>query len=279
MLRSPIRGTLVATGLVVSAGLLIPAVSAAHPLGNFSINHLARVSVSADRVDVRYILDEAEIPTFQQRGEPDATVLARKQAEVQRKLVLTVDGRRLALRPAGRATIAHPAGRGAEDDPDRAPAVRPRRGPAARRVARRQFPGRVGWKAIVAGPGRGTAVRSSVPAGDPTNGLRVYPADLLKSPSDVRRASLTAAPGAGTLSAPDGSRTVSGSSSTRAEQGLTKVFGDAAAGKGVLLLLLLAAFGWGAVHALCRGTGRRWSRRTWSARAGGRGTPSRSARS
>ena len=40
----------------------------AHPLGNFSVNHLSEVSVSADRVDVRYVLDQAEIPTFQQRG-------------------------------------------------------------------------------------------------------------------------------------------------------------------------------------------------------------------
>ena len=40
----------------------------AHPLGNFSVNHLAQVRVSTDRVDVRYILDQAEIPTFQERG-------------------------------------------------------------------------------------------------------------------------------------------------------------------------------------------------------------------
>ena len=98
--------------LAVLVSLAAPAVASAHPLGNFSINHVARVSVSSDKVDVRYILDEAEIPTFQQRDLPDATVLARKQAEVERKLVLTVDGRRIALRPAGRATIAHPAGQG-----------------------------------------------------------------------------------------------------------------------------------------------------------------------
>ena len=54
-------------------------------------------------------------------------------------------------------------------------------------------------------------MRSDVPAGDPTNGLRTYPADLLKSPSDVRAARLDAAPGAGTLSAPDGSRSVAAS--------------------------------------------------------------------
>jgi nickel/cobalt exporter len=257
VLRSPIRGAVLATGLAVAAGLLIPAVSSAHPLGNFSVNHLAQVSVSADRVDVRYVLDEAEIPTFQQRGVPDATVLARKRAEVERRLVLTVDGRRVALRPAGQATITHPTGQGGlrttrVELPLSAAVSTPRR------VDLRDgtFPGRVGWKAIVARPGRGMAVRSSVPAGDPTNALRVYPEDLLKSPVDLRQARLDAEPGTGTLTAPDGSRTIAGSSSDRADEGLTKVFGDAAAGEGVLLLLLLAALGWGAVHALSPGHGK-----------------------
>ena len=40
----------------------------AHPLGNFSVNHLTVVSISDDRVDVRYVLDQAEIPTFRERG-------------------------------------------------------------------------------------------------------------------------------------------------------------------------------------------------------------------
>ena len=51
---------------VAFAALAAPA--GAHPLGNFSMNHIAEVSVSADRVDVRYVLDQAEIPTFQERG-------------------------------------------------------------------------------------------------------------------------------------------------------------------------------------------------------------------
>ena len=38
--------------------------------------------MSSDRVDVRYVLDEAEIPTFQARGVPQAELLARRQAEV-----------------------------------------------------------------------------------------------------------------------------------------------------------------------------------------------------
>ena len=80
--------------LAVALALLIPAVASAHPLGNFSINHLDRLKVSAGRVDVTYILDQAEIPTFQERGLPPSVVLGRKRAEVARRLVLTVNGRR-----------------------------------------------------------------------------------------------------------------------------------------------------------------------------------------
>ena len=50
----------------------------AHPLGNFSINHLSTVKVSDDRVDVLYVLDEAEIPTTEQRGLSRAEIIARQ---------------------------------------------------------------------------------------------------------------------------------------------------------------------------------------------------------
>ena len=250
--------TLLAVCVAVGAALVpIPESASAHPLGNFSVNHLAQVSVSSDRVDVRYVLDEAEIPTFQHRGVPDAELLDRARAEVASRLTLSVDGRVVALRPAGRATIEHPAGQGGlrttrVELPLGAAVSSPRRV----ELRDRTYPGRVGWKAIVARPGRGTAVRSSAPAGDPTNGLRAYPEDLLKSPADLRVARLDVRPGTGTLSAPDGSSTSAGAPERRADEGLTKVFGDAAAGEGVLVLLLLAAFGWGAVHALSPGHGK-----------------------
>ena len=60
---------LAARPLAVLAVLALRAApAAAHPLGNFSVNHLSTVSISADRVDVRYVLDQAEIPTVQERG-------------------------------------------------------------------------------------------------------------------------------------------------------------------------------------------------------------------
>ena len=246
----------VAVAAVALGVLVLPSAASAHPLGNFSINHLDRVAVSTDRVDVRYVLDEAEIPTFQERALPRAAVLARKRAEVAKRLVVTVDGRRVALRPAGRAVLSHPPGAGGlvttrVEIPLSAAVSRPR----DVRVADGTFPGRIGWKAIVVRPGRDTAVRSSVPASDPTDGLRRYPADLLKSPADVRSARLIARPGAGTVQAPDGMH-FAHAQDRRADRGLTKVFRDAAAGRGVLLLLLVTSFGWGALHALSPGHGK-----------------------
>jgi ABC-type nickel/cobalt efflux system permease component RcnA len=115
------------------------------------------------------------------------------------------------------------------------------------------FRGRVGWRAIVARPGRGTAVRTLAPATDPTRRLTRYPAALLDSPSDLRVARFDVRPGDGTLVA-GGERRRGGGAS--AADGFAGLFADAAAGQGVLLVLLLAAFGWGAVHALSPGHGK-----------------------
>lgn len=234
----------------------LPAAASAHPLGNFTVNHLSEVSVSRDRVDVRYILDQAEIPTFQERGVDDDVLLRRKRAEVERRLNLTVDGRRIALRPAGRATIAKLPGQGGlETTRVELPLVATVDAP--RRVELRDgtFPGRVGWKSVVVRPGEGTAVRSSAPSADPTDGLRVYPEDLLGSPADMRSATFLVTAGAGTVQAPDGWR--AGEPGGRAaDRGLTGTFSDAAAGKGVLFVLLLTAFAWGALHALSPGHGK-----------------------
>ena len=62
-------------------------------------------------------------------------------------------------------------------------------------------------------------------------------------------------PGGGTAQAPDGTR-IAHAQDRSADRGFTKVFADAAAGRGVLVLLLLAAFAWGAVHALSPGHGK-----------------------
>jgi ABC-type nickel/cobalt efflux system permease component RcnA len=252
------RRLLVVLAVVAAAGALLSVAdsASAHPLGNFSINHLSRVSVSADHVDVHYVLDQAEIPTVQERSLSRAEVLARKRAELSRRLVLLVDGRRVALAQAGPARLSFPPGAGGLKTTRvelslRAAVDHPRR------VELRDgtFPGRIGWKAVVSEPGSGTAVRTDAPSGDPTDGLRRYPRDLLSSPLDERDASFAVRPGDGTLVAPNGPG--GGKAETRAaSDGFAGLFADAASGRGVLVLLLLAAFGWGALHALSPGHGK-----------------------
>jgi nickel/cobalt exporter len=238
------------------AGLLYAIPADAHPLGNFSVNHLAAVSVSADRVDVRYVLDQAEIPTFQERDLGDPAILARKRSEVARGLVLMVDGRRVALVEAPGGRISHPPGQGGLPLTRVELALGATLASVPRTMTLRDgtFAGRVGWKAIVARPGRGTAVRADVPSFDPTGGLRSYPRAKLTSPLDQRFARLSVAPGDGSLAA--ARSPFATQAHGRPEDGLAGVFGRAADGRGVLLFLLLAAFGWGAIHALSPGHGK-----------------------
>ena len=242
-------------GLLAAVGV---AGAEAHPLGNFSVNHLVQVKASADRVELHYVLDQAEIPTFQERGRSDAEGNAAKRAEVRRALAVTVDGRRLPLRETGPPRLEHRPGQGG------LPTTRlelsfaaPAPGAGRLEVRDGTFPGRVGWRAVVARPGDGTSVRSTAPSTDPTGGLRRYPKDALSSPRDQRTATLEVRPGDGTLTAP---RDPGGTPATTADRsggdGFAGVFADAAAGRGVLLFFLLAALAWGAVHALSPGHGK-----------------------
>jgi nickel/cobalt exporter len=257
MRRRVVAAVLAGVTVALALGAVAAGPAAAHPLGNFSVNHLDVVRVSADRVDVRYILDQAEIPTFRQRDLRPAQVLDRTRAIVARGVTLDVGGRRVPLRLARGGRIAFLPGAGGLRTTRVEVLLSARtvsRGTVAVRDA--TFPGRVGWRAVIVRPGRGTAVRSSVPSADPTRGLRVYPQAALSSPADRAAARLDVRAGDGTVTAPrlgGGTATVRGHA---AGDGFAGTFADAAAGRGVLLFLLLAAFGWGAVHALSPGHGK-----------------------
>jgi len=228
--------------LTVAAFLAFASTASAHPLGNFSVNHLAVVSSAHGEVRVHYVLDQAEIPTFQERGAAPADVLAGKRAEIARGLTAFVDGRRVAL-AASRGTIAQRPGQGGlpttRVELDLVGRAAPR---STVRVADGTFGGRVGWKAVLAAGQQ-----------DPTHGLTAYPEAVLSSPSDVRAATFRVH--AGALVVPHGGE-LKTSSDRSGDGGFTKLFDDAAAGRGVLILLLLAAFGWGALHALSPGHGK-----------------------
>jgi ABC-type nickel/cobalt efflux system permease component RcnA len=247
------RAALVTVVLLLAAAGLADA----HPLGNFSVNHLVVVRVSADGVDARYILDQAEIPTFQERGLTPAQVVGGKRAAVGRHVALEVDGRRvpLVLAPGGR--ISFPMGQGGLRT-TRVELTLRARVRAARDVVVRDgtFAGRVGWKAVVVQPGRGTGVRSDVTSADPTDRLRRYPTAVLSSPADRPVANLRVTPGAGTVVAPRADGGVATTGRHASGDAFASVFERAANGQGVLLLLLVSAFAWGAMHALSPGHGK-----------------------
>jgi nickel/cobalt transporter (NicO) family protein len=241
---------------IVALAVLAPG-ALAHPLGNFSINHLSTVRISADRVDVRYVLDQAEIPTVQERGLARGELLRRKRVEVDRRLALTVDGRRVPLALVGEPRLSFPAGAGGLRTTRIELDLRARVHDARDvQLHDGTFEGRVGWKAVVSAAGKGTAVKTATPSGDPTHGLRRYPQDLQSSPLDRRDASFSVRPGDGSLTAPAGEGADVSTSRAEGSEGFAGLFEDAAAGQGVLVLLLLAAFGWGALHALSPGHGK-----------------------
>jgi ABC-type nickel/cobalt efflux system permease component RcnA len=228
--------------LVLVAFFAFAATASAHPLGNFSINHLAVVSTGGGDVRVHYVLDQAEIPTFQERGLSEAAVLARKRDEVRRHLSASADGRPLAL-AISPGSLVHRPGQGGlpttRVELDLVGRADPR---STVRVADGTFPGRVGWKAVLAAGQQ-----------DPTRRLTTYPKAVLSSPSDVRAATFHVRNGA--IVVPRGAA-VHTSGDRSGDGGFTRLFDDAAAGRGVLVLFLLAAFGWGALHALSPGHGK-----------------------
>jgi len=80
---------LLATCVVTLCYLASTAAASAHPLGNFTINRFSRIEVAGHRLYVSYVLDMAEIPTFQ-AGHIDARAYANRLA---RSVQLTVNGK------------------------------------------------------------------------------------------------------------------------------------------------------------------------------------------
>ena len=170
--------------LAVAAALLAPAVAAAHPLGNFTINRFSRVEVSGHRLYVLYVLDLAEIPTFQ-AGRIDAGAYARRIAA---NAHLTVGGRPVELVPLGQA-LAHPPGAGGLHTTRLEVVLAGPQLDGSAHLAYRDanYSDRIGWKEIVVGAR--TPSRSDE--------LRAYPKDMLSSPLDVTSVTAEVAPGRG----------------------------------------------------------------------------------
>jgi nickel/cobalt transporter (NicO) family protein len=227
----------------VAAVLAAPAAASAHPLGNFTVNHFSRIEVSGPRLYVRYVLDLAEIPTFQ-AGRIDARTYADRIARGAR---LTVSGRPARLVPAAYA-LAHPRGAGGLRTTRFEAVLRgPRlRGPVEVTYRDTNYEGRLGWKEIVVGDARSRS-----------DELRAYPEDLLSSPLDQTAVSarLSPEPGPDRMPALSHGRTPS-AADRGADSGFAALVGRERLGIWVVLGSLGLALFWGAAHALSPGHGK-----------------------
>jgi ABC-type nickel/cobalt efflux system permease component RcnA len=252
------------------ASLVLPAGAAAHPLGNFTINHYAGIVVGPGEIRIDFVIDQAEIPTFEERrrfdddgdGElSDAEIAAAEEQEcgdLTGALYLAVDRAEVPLQVAGTG-LTFPLGAGL-------PTMRlvceytasfPNAPPTGVEIefADRSFVGRLGWHEIVV-EGDGMVVEAidgAFLAESLSDRLTDYPADFLTKPLSMSAVRFSATPGGGAqpIATP-----APGAPGGPPAEGLPAIFGATDLSPTLLLMSLLAAAGLGAWHALTPGHGK-----------------------
>ena len=251
---------------VAVTALVATGVAAAHPLGNFTTNHYAEVVLSGDRAYVRYVLDLAEIPTFQARGDVAAAgrerYADRLATAVASGLAVSVDGRARRLVAVERRLAFPPGAAGLRTTRFElvlaAGAVRPG-GEHVVSVRNEVFAERLGWRELVIrGDGGTTIAESTAPSRGISEGLLSYPQDRLSSPLDVRAAEARFAPGDDVVvpSLETPSEAAAPRTTTASEGGFARLIEQQELTFGVVALALLVAMFWGAAHALTPGHGK-----------------------
>jgi ABC-type nickel/cobalt efflux system permease component RcnA len=263
------RWMIIAVGATLLALTLPAASAAAHPLGNFTVNQYSRLEAGRDTVRVRYIVDMAEIPAFQERAALDAdqddavsdaearTYLDRQTPLLAAGLRLTVDGAPVELRAVSQ-DIAFPPGQGGLstlrltlDLEARLPASGE---PRELLYSVTNYDERLGWREIVVRAGASTTLGGSTATSEERSAeLTRYPDDMLSSPLDEREARFTLAPGVAAAPVATASEPVAAGISGDALAGLlsARELTPATMAAALLLAVLL-----GAGHALTPGHGK-----------------------
>ena len=263
---------------------LIPREAQAHPLGNFTINHYSRLEFADEKARIDFVLDFAEIPTLQQKGKLDPNEDsklsdAEARAHLDARLPTLVEN--LHLRVGKENLLLRVLDSSAE--------YRPGQGglPILRIEARlladlpkdwedhgvghytdRTYENRLGWREIVVKGGPGVAIEgSTAPSSGVSGELRKYPSDMLSSPLDVREATFTLVPGEGSFAdgpVGEAARNYSTSHYSVESNGyISKIYARldslisfTSPSPTVILISLLSALLWGALHAFTPGHGK-----------------------
>jgi ABC-type nickel/cobalt efflux system permease component RcnA len=164
-------------------------------MGNFSINHYSKIKIHRGSIEIRYLIDMAEIPTFQETRQFDMTPAAEdpnavryleKQAQMLKEgISVEGDGQAVRLNTVSRQ-IVFAAGAGGLPTMKIGFVFRGQLDAkaGAHRISYidNNFPGRAGWKEIVV-LGDGLAIQGSSASGvDRSQELTNYSSDALNSP-------------------------------------------------------------------------------------------------
>lgn len=177
---------------------------AAHPLGNFSISHYSAIRIGKEALELRYIIDMAEIPTFQEiqesgfvpkAGDPSVEAYLMRKSELFRDgLTLEVNGQSLSLEMESKEII-FPPGAGGLPTMKIGVLYKAKLSDHSKNSEHvliyrdRNFLDRAGWKETIAFAAPGAEIlNSSVPEVDRSSQLNNYPTDLLNSPPQVLEA-------------------------------------------------------------------------------------------
>jgi ABC-type nickel/cobalt efflux system permease component RcnA len=246
----------------------------AHPMGNFAICHYTRLQAERGQIRLRYILDLAEIPTVGEKraldGDGDGVVsaaeeqafLAAQAPRLLAGLTLRVNDRLVPLRQVGGAAALSPGAGGLETLRIRldlyAP-LSPAEAPYRVVFRDRNYEERTGWKEILAVGGATMTVRdSSVPAADRSQELTAYPPDLIP-PQDTEAHFTTVFDPKGDAIASAASAdagNAGASSSATPRDAFTQLIASRELAPGLVVIGLLTALTFGALHALSPGHGK-----------------------
>lgn len=254
--------------------LMLPGTVAAHPMGNFSINHFSGIEVHPTLVRVLYVIDMAEIPTFQemqehnictQLEEPELAVYRNQKIEELRQgLDLRLDGQSLGL-VTKTQTLSFPPGAGGLPTM-RLSAVY--EAPlevltGAVTYEDHNYTHRAGWKEIIATTYAGATLQNlSVSSESKSQQLTKYAENLLQAPPQDLQASFTFfLPASARAQALTSSATAVSNIAERTKvqtprNMLTELMATGQLSTGVILFSLLVAVGLGAFHALEPGHGK-----------------------
>lgn len=270
-----LRAAAVLTALLLASWLLFttPTGVSAHPLGNFTINHYSGLRFSAGAVQLTYVLDFAEIPTVQRMDALDidgnGALSDQEQAAFFRSelsvllpgIVLALDGEpavwavdaaRAQLQPgqAGLSTLRIELELSAPFE--RALGADQR----AIVYEDKNYGERLGWREIVVQAHDGARIlRSTAPETGLSDALRAYPADLLNAPPEMRAAEIVLVTG-DSQALPAAQQTPPADSARPQSSRLARYVPLEELTPIVVVLSLLAAFIWGAAHALTPGHGK-----------------------